>query len=111
MTSPVLVPKEPRHRKRRSSLKRQRLFTLIALGVVVLLAVAFVIVYHFTSRIVFSDIDGTKYYVVKQDGVYVMEDEDGNLLSVTEDGNFLTAIGTIVMVDADTGKPQKIAVV
>ncbi len=110
MTSPVLVPKEPR--RRRSSLKRQRLTVLIALGVVVLLAVAFAIIYTLTSRIVFPDADGTKYYIVKEDGIYVMQDADGNRLPMNEDESYyITSLGTILTVDEDTGEYVVVAAV
>ncbi len=110
MTSPVLEPRAPR-RKRRSSFKRQRLAVFITLGVVVLLAVAFALVSYFTARGVFEDHDGTKYYIVKVDGAYVMRDADGNLLPTTADGNYLTAKNTIVTVDAETGDFSVVAAV
>ena len=77
MTSPVYVPK-PKRPRRRSSLKRQRTALMIAAVVVAVLAVAFAIVHYFTSRTTFRDVDGTKYYVLAVDGVYVMQDADGN---------------------------------
>ena len=43
--------KFPTVKPRRSALKRQRLAVLILLGVVVVLAVAFALVWRFTSRI------------------------------------------------------------
>lgn len=110
MTSPVLVPKEPR--RRRSSLKRQRLYVIIALCVVALLAVAFAITYHFTSRTVFPDADGTKYYIVEKSVGYVMQDEDGNELPMNEDKTYyITKLGTIVMVDPYSGEATVVAAV
>ena len=109
MTSPVLIPKEPR--RRRSSLKRQRLAVIVSLCLVAVLAVSFAIVHYITSRTVFPDADGTKYYIVEKNGEYVMEDSDGNTLRMTEDGNYETALGTIIMLDESTGKPTVIAAV
>ncbi len=111
MTSPVFEPKAPR-RRRRSSFKRQRLAVFIALGAVVLLAVALAVVLYFTSRTAFEDpVDGTKYYVVKEGDSYFMEDADGRRLEMTEDGNFLTVRGTLVRIDEQTGEAKVVAVV
>lgn len=109
MTSPVYMPPPPK--RRRSSLKRQQRATVITVAVVLLLAIAFSFVYYFTSRTVFRDWDDTKYYILQRDGTYVMEDTDGNRLPTTEDGNYKTPLGTIVMLDKDTGKHSVIAAV
>lgn len=115
MTSPVYVPK-PKKPRRRSSLKRQRMAVMICLAVVLVLAVAFAIVYYFTSRTVFRDVDGTKYYILAVDEVYVMQDADGNLLPTTSDTNeygtvYKTPLGTLVELDPTTGKHVVVAVV
>ena len=116
MTSPVYVPKPKSPRRRRSSLKRQRLALLVCLAAVIVLAVAFAIVYHFTSRTVFKDTDGTKYYILEVDGIYVMQDADGNTLPTTADTNnystvYKTPLGTLVELDPTTGKHAVIAIV
>ena len=93
----------PQPRRRRSSLKRQRRALIIALAVVVVLAVAFALVFYFTSRNVFEDADGTKYYILRREGEWIMEDEEGNRLYQDSDGNYITKIGTIIMVEVESG--------
>lgn len=115
MTSPVYQPTPPRRRKR-SALKRQRRMILILLIVVAMLAGSFAVVWHFTSRDVYKDVDGTKYYVVNKDGVFVMQDADGNELPRTSHSNnystaYQTPLGTIVAVDLTTGKYSEVAFV
>ena len=105
--------------RRRSSLKRQRLATLIVLGVVVVLAVTFALVWRFTSRITVeypngdnvTDADGTKYYAVQKDGVWVMINEHGDVCGKTADGLYKTADGTLVMIDTEEGTPTVVATV
>jgi len=104
------TPISPR-KKRRSALKRQRRAVLISLLVVAILGTTLGFVWHFTSRTVFEDLDGAKYYIYLKDGTYTMEDADGNTLYVTEDGNFVTALGTVVDVNEATGDPIVIAAV
>ena len=105
-------------KKRRTALQRQRLAVIIVACVVAVLAVTFGIVYYFTSRIVFTDDDGIRYFVRQRDlpvtlytgeesileDQYVLEDEDGNMLPRdSSNNNFYTKLGTIVNVDANTG--------
>ena len=115
MTSPVYQPKPPR-RRRRSALKRQRRLILILLLVVALLAGSFAIVFRLTSRAVYKDVDGTKYYIVNVDGTYVMQDADGNELPRTSHSNsystaYQTPLGTIVAVDLASGTYAEVAFV
>lgn len=105
--------------RRRSSLKRQRLATLIILGVVAVLAVAFALVWRFTSRITVEypngdnvvDADGTKYYAVQKDDVWVMINEHGDICDKTSDGLYKTKDGTLVMIDTEDGTPTVVATV
>ena len=115
MTSPVYQPAPPRRRKR-SALKRQRRTILILLIVVAILASSFAVVWHYTSRDVYKDVDGTKYYVVNKDGTFVMQDADGNELPRTSHSNnystaYQTPLGTIVAVDLSTGQYSEVAFV
>ncbi len=103
--------KPPVRAKRRSALYRRRLSVFIGLGVVVLLAVAFLVVWLLTSRTVYKDFDGTKYQIKFKGGVYVLLDEHGNKCSVDEDGNYVTAANTILRVDSASGKYTVIAMV
>lgn len=101
----------PPQKRRRSAFRRQRLAVFIGLGVVVLLAVAFIIVYTITSRTVFEDFDGAKYYIRSKKGEYVLLDADKNLVRMNEDRNYVTAANTILTVDAEKGTYQIVAVV
>ena len=111
--------KFPTTAPRRSSLKRQRLATLIVLGVVVVLAVAFALVWRFTSRIIVeypngdnvTDTDGTKYYAVQKDKVWVMINKHGDVCTTNADGLYETKDGTLVMIDPDDGTPTVVATV
>lgn len=109
-------------KKRRTSLQRQRLAVIITLCVVVVLAVAFGIIHYFTSRVVFRDVDGTKYFIREKrvevtdaygktfkDKRWVMLDGDGNRLPQNENANYETPLGTIVSVDYETGKYTVVA--
>ncbi len=109
MTGPVAVPKSPR-RRRRSSFKRTATAVIITLSVVALLAVAFAVVHYFTSRTLFADYDGGKYYVKQRDGVYVLLDEDGALVRMNDEGDYyITDYGTLLMVDPETGAHSVVA--
>ncbi len=105
-------------KKRRTHLQRQRLAVIIVACVVVALAITFGIVYHFTSRIIFTDDDGTRYFVRQRDltttqyngevvvleDQYVLEDEEGNMMPRDNTSfNYYTKLNTIVNVDPDTG--------
>ncbi|MBQ9099613.1 MAG: DUF4340 domain-containing protein [Clostridia bacterium] len=103
----------------RSSLKRQRLAVFISLGVVVVLAVAFAIVYALTSKILVEypngdnvvDTDGTKYYAVQKNGVWVVQNQHGDVCETTSEGFYKTKDGTLIRVNAETGEPTVVATV
>lgn len=97
--------------KKRSALRRRRQAVLIGLVAVVLLAVAFIIVWTLTSRTVYKDFDGVKYSIRQKGGVFVLLDENGNKMPVNEDGNYVTACNTILGVDSSTGEYKIIAMV
>ena len=101
----------PPPRRRRSHLKRQRIALFVSLGVVALLTVAFILVYIFTSRVLFEDLDGTKYYAVRDDGTFVLEDADGNRMPKNSEGNYITAASTIVALDEESGEARIVAAV
>lgn len=111
--------KFPTTKPRRSSLKRQRLAVLICVGVVAVLAVAFGLVWRFTNRILVEypdgtnvvDTDGIKYYAVKKDGVWIMQNEHGDICELTSEGLYKTKDGTLVMVSEEDGTPTVVATV
>ncbi len=109
MTGPVAVPKSPR-RRRSSSFKRTATAVIIALAVAALLAVTFGVVYYFTSRTLFADYDGSKYYIKQRDGVYVLLNEDGALVRMNDEGDYyITDYGTLLTVDPETGTHSVVA--
>ena len=109
MTDEKRFPEIPK--KSRALIKRQRLAVVITAAVVVLLAVTFALVWFFTTRVTFTDVDGTKYYAVKKEGEYVFRDTDKNVCLQNTVGNYITVAGTEVYVDKDSGKCRIVAVV
>lgn len=101
----------PAQRRRHTALWRQRRAVLIGLGVVLLLTVAFIIIWTVTSRTVFEDLDGAKYYIRTKKGEYVLLDADKNLVKINGDGNYVTAANTILQVDSSTGEYSIVAMV
>lgn len=98
-------------RRRRSMLKMQKRITAILLVCVILLGVGLGVATYYVNRIIFTDLDGLKYYVKEKGGSYVLCDKDGYTLETTKDGYFNTALGTLVEVDPDTGECETVAVV
>ena len=101
----------PPPKRRMSALKRQRLAFFVGLGVVALLTVTFILVWIFTSRVKFEDVDGKLYYAVRNDGQYTLETEEGEVLATNSEGLYITAANTLVSVDPDSGACTVIAVV
>ena len=96
----------------KTALQRQRRIALYLLIAVAVLGVALGLTLFFTSRTAFIDpTDGVKYYVAKKDGVYVLQTTSGDVLATTEGGNFVTAAGTIVYVNGETGDHSTVAAV
>ena len=97
----------------KTALARQRRMVLYLLIAVAVLAIALAIVLFLTSRTPFYDpTDNTKYYVAKEDGLYVLKTTKGEVLPTTEDGNnYITAAGTLVYVNAKTGEFSTVAAV
>lgn len=96
----------------KTALQRQRRIVLYLLIAVAILGVALGLTLFFTSRTPFIDpTDGTKYYVAKKDDVYVLKTTDGEVLPTTSGGNYVTAAGTIVYIDDNTGEFSTVAAV
>ncbi len=101
------VSELPAKKKKKSVLKFQKQLIAFFLVLVILLSVAYAIVYKIVSRNVFIDEkgDGAKYYVMQKAGKYVITDKDEYTLSKTEDGDhYVTGAGNVVDVDEDTGE-------
>ena len=90
--------------------RRTLLFSLIA---VLILGVALGLTAFFTSRTPFYDpTDGTKYFVAKEDGLYVLKTKNGDIVTdKTAEGNYITAAGTLVYVDDETGEFSTVAAI
>ncbi len=98
-------------RKAKTLLHRRKVGIIVSLIIVSLLLVSSVLVYnYFTSVYYFTDADGvTKYSIKKVDGVFGMYDANGNILPTEKAPGstinyYVTEIGTLVDVDAETGE-------
>ncbi len=97
----------------KTALGKKRRALIFALIAVVLLGVALGLTAFFTSRTPFYDpTDGTKYFVAKKDGYYVLKTKKGDVVTdMTAEGNYITAAGTLVYVDEETGEFSTVAAV
>ncbi len=98
-------------RRRRSILKTQQRLVAVLLVCVILLGVGLGVATYYVNRIIYTDLDGLKYYVKEKGGSYVLCDKDGYTLETTKDGYFSTTLGTLVEVNKETGACTTIAVV
>lgn len=95
--------------KNNTLLKRRKRAIILAAVAVVLIAVAMIFILEYANSFVYTDpADGTDYYVRKRDGEFKLYDADGNLLPIAENysgvtPHYITAAGTLVEVDPETG--------
>ena len=99
-----------RLRRRRSVAKAQRNWIIALSVLIVFLIAAFIVADYIVNIIYFEDYDGAKYQIKQKNGIYVMCDENGDTLDLSvsaETSNnlyiYVTALGTEVKVDPDTG--------
>lgn len=99
-----------RLRKRRSSAKTQRNWIIALAVLIVLLIVAFCVVDYIVGIVYFEDYDGTQYTIKQKNGIYVICDATGATLELSVSADiennlyiYVTALGTEVKVDPDTG--------
>ena len=100
-------------KSRKNALTTQKRAAIIIAGLVVLLAVAFVIAGVIAETYTYPDHDGQSYTIKKHRGEYALF-KDGELCDVGSDGGvtyYLTEIGTQVRVDPETGAYTVYAVV
>ena len=91
--------------------RRKRAIIIVALAFIVLLATS-ITVNYFVRFEPFVDVDGTEYRIVRKAGKFGLYDLDGNKLEAEDEYSyFVTKAGTLVDVNADTGKTQIIAMV
>lgn len=97
--------------KARATLLSRRRRAIIIFSVIAIVLIAAAITINYFVRVTpFTDVDGTEYYVIRKAGKYGLYDKDGNKLEAADEYSFfVTPAGTLVDVDADTGKTQIIA--
>lgn len=93
------------YRKKKASLKRQKIIIAVAVVLMAAAIAGLCVVAHMVNRTNLEDVDGTIYKIIKTDGTYILCDSDENELEKTEDGKYyVTASGSQVKLDTDTGK-------
>lgn len=98
--------------KQKSLMKRRKMAILLSAAVVLILSIALVLVLDYARTQTFEDVDGSSYYIRKRNGAYAMYDADRQLLPLDEEYDcYVTAAGTMIEVDAETGKWSVYAVV
>ncbi len=99
-------------KKKQSLMRRRKRAIILSAVAVILLAIALVFVLDYVETITVEDVDGTAYYIRKKDGVYALYDADRTLLKTDDEyGYYVTALGTLIRVDGETGEHEIIAVV
>ena len=98
--------------KKRSLLKRRKRAIIFAVIAVALLAIALAFVLDYVNSITVTDVDGTDYFIRKKDGVYGLYDKNDVLLDVDDVyGFYVTASGSLIKLDPETGEYELFAVV
>ena len=95
--------------KERNMLKKQRIAVIFCTVVLCLLIIALCVVLCLADIYPFEDINGDKYTVKKLDGEYALFHQNGDVCDITDFQNqkcYLTRLGTVVFVDAETGKTE-----
>ena len=99
-------------KQKRSLLKRRKRAIIVAVIAVVLLAIALAFVLDYVNSITVTDVDGTDYFIRKKNGVYGLYDADDVLLAVDDVyGFYVTASGSLIKLDAETGEYEIFSVV
>lgn len=100
--------------KKRNMLKKQRIAVIFCVAALCLLIIALCVVLYLADIYSFEDVNGDKYTVKKLDGEYALFHQNGEVCDTTEFQNkkcYLTRLGTVVLVDAETGNAEKKIVV
>lgn len=96
----------PERVKRSNMLKKQRMAAIIIAAAALLLIVALAVVLYVVDIYSFEDINGDEYLIKRNDGVYALYYKDGEVCGIVDfQGKkcYITAIGTIVLVDGESG--------
>ncbi len=97
----------PERVKRSNMLHKQRIAAIIIFAAVLLLIAALAVVLYVVDIYSFEDINGDEYLLKKIDGVYALCYKDGEVCGTVDFQSnkcYITAIGTIVYVDGESGK-------
>ncbi|MBR2353646.1 MAG: hypothetical protein IKA76_03995 [Clostridia bacterium] len=99
-------------KKRNTLMKRRTIASIVALGAVLILLLATVIVQNLVSVTPWDDVDGTRYYIRREDGVYGLYDENKvPLIQETVYKYYVTSLGTLVGIDDATGAVKEVITV
>ena len=97
----------PERVKRSNMLRKQRVAAIIIGAAILLLIVALAVVLYLVDIYSFEDVNGDEYLIKRIDGVYALCYMDGEECGTVDFQNkkcYLTSIGTIVLVDGESGK-------
>lgn len=95
--------------KKRNILKKQRIAVISCAVALCLLIIALCVVLYLTDIYSFEDVNGDKYTVKRLDGEYALFHQNGEVCDITDFQNkkcYLTRLGTVVFVDAETGSTE-----
>ncbi len=92
-------------KKQQTLIKRRKRAVLLSVAALVLLAVALFFVLQYVNTFLFEDLDGTTYYVRKnEEKQYALYNKEKELMPKEDAyGCYVTALGTLVQVDAESG--------
>lgn len=92
--------------KKKLTLMRRRKIAVIASAVLVAILIpTLIFVNYWVKTEPFYDVDGTKYLIKYKDGAYAIYDTNGYKLEVeSEYGYYVTALGTLLELNSETGE-------
>ncbi len=94
-------------KKKRTIQKRRKIAIIACAALIAVLAVALVFILDYVRTSTFVDrADGTEYYIRYRDGAYALYDTDKKTKLPTDEqyGYYVTHVGTLVGIDAETGE-------
>jgi len=104
--------KRTKEKQKASLMKRRTRAIIIGVAALILLIVAMILVLEYAQTVIVTDADGTNYYIRKKDGIYALYDKYKNPMPTEEQfGYYVTPLGTLIRVDAETGAYEIIALV
>ncbi len=95
--------------KQRNMLKRQRMAAIFISVAVLLLVAALSFVLYIVDIYSFEDVNGDEYLIKRVDGVYALCYKDGEVCGTVDfedDKCYLTSIGTMVLIDGESGESE-----